>query len=222
VGPSPTLLPLITADTDLDPALERILQPAAERARAGDREARDALYRAFEPKLRRFARRIRVPFAPAGSTTIWGRDDVLQEGYLVFAGLFDTWDPSVPFGRYVLATFPWRLRDAVHRGVARRGAPPHARVVPLDPRFTGVDATARIVEQETLIDALVDTFEPPLDAVLRLHILERMSLTQAAMRMGISRRTITRHWQAIMVRLRAPDPAEKACTHARHPEPSEG
>lgn len=204
----PTLLPLIGADAEVTPALERVLAPIARRARGGDREARDALYRAFEPKLRRTARRIRVPYARRADTPVWERDDVHQEGFLVFAALVDAWEPGIPFGRYVLANFPWRLRDAVRRGVARRGIPPRQRFAPIDAGAEMTDESATILEQEILVATLVASFEPPLDTVLRLHVLEGLSLAQAARRMGVSQRTTSRYWQVILVRLRAIDPAE--------------
>jgi RNA polymerase sigma factor (sigma-70 family) len=202
-APAPVLLPLIRADDDVTPALERALHPVAIRAQTGDRAARDALYTAFEPKLMRFTWRIRVPFAPGGAKGIWERDDVVQEAYLAFISMVENWSPAIPFGRYVLANFPWRLRDAVHRGVGKRGLPPRTHGVPIDTGAVVVDASTAAVEQRTLLLALAASLERPRDEVFRLHIVDGLSLTEAALRMGISRRTITRHWRAIMLDLRS-------------------
>lgn len=206
---APVLLPLIGRDADMSPALERALHPIAIRAKAGDREARDALYRAFEPKLARFIRHIRVPYAPPGDHALWERDDVIQEGWMAFAGLCEAWQPDIPFGRYVLANFPWRLRDAVLRGIARRAQPPSVRVQPITDTTVIVEERSGHMAEETLIEVLAMSFEAPYDDVIRHHILERRSLVETAAQMGISRRSVTRHWQVILMRLRLPDPADR-------------
>lgn len=204
--PQPTLLPLVGVNDEILPAFERTLQPIAERAQAGDRDARDALFASFQPKIMRFVRRIRVPFVPDGDRGLWEREDVAQEAYLVFLGVIESWPPALPFGRYFLANFPWRLRDAVYRGVARRGVPPRTVAVVFDaPGWTdriADDATAT-TETRVLIEALASSFEPPLDDILRLHILDGLTLTDTAVRIGIGRRTVTRHWRTILIRLRA-------------------
>lgn len=206
ISPStqPTLLPVIGANDEILPAFERTLQPIAERAQLGDHAARDALFAAFQPKIMRFVRRIRVPFAPGGAHGLWDRDDVAQEAYLVFLGVIESWSPSIPFGRYMLANFPWRLRDAVHRGVARRGIPPRATVVSMDRADWIADRAAQVTESRATIEALASSFESPLDDVLRLHILEGLSLTETAARLGVSRRSASRYWRAIVIRLREP------------------
>jgi RNA polymerase sigma factor (sigma-70 family) len=204
-APQPTLLPLIGVNDEILPAFERTLQPIVERAQAGDRDARDALFASFQPKIMRFARRINVPFAPGGARGLWERDDVAQEAYLVFLGVIESWPPAIPFGRYFLANFPWRLRDAVYRGFARRGTPPRTVAVAYDApgwQDTVADDAAPAAESRALIEALAASFEPPLDDILRLHILDGLTLTDTAARIGISRRTITRHWHTILVRLR--------------------
>jgi RNA polymerase sigma factor (sigma-70 family) len=203
----PVLLPVLGVDDEILPAFERAVQPVAECAHLGDHAARDALYAAFEPKLMRFVRRIRVPYAPGDARGLWDRDDVAQEAYLVFLGVIESWSPAIPFGRYVLANFPWRLRDAVHRGIARRGVPPRTVAVPIDRAGWLADRAAEGAETRALIETLAASFEPPLDAVLRLHILDGLSLTDTAERLGVSRRSATRYWGAILTRLREPGSA---------------
>lgn len=199
---APTLLPLIRVEDDISPQLERALHPVALRARSGDWAARDALYMAFEPKLLRFTRRIRVPFAPDGARGLWERGDVVQEAYLVFVGVIDSWKPDIPFGRYVLANFPWRLRDAIHRGVGKRTVPPRTFGVPIETGDMLADATTVRSEQGALLETLAMSLEPPLDDVFRIHIIDGLSLKETALRIGVSRRTMTRHWHAILVELR--------------------
>lgn len=202
-GSPPTLLPLIGVDDEIPPAFERTLQPIAVRAKEGDWAARDALYTAFEPKLMRFARRIRAPWAPAGAVGLWEGDDVAQEAWLIFAAVIANWSPEIPFGRYVLANFPWRLRDAVYRGVGKRNVPPRSFGVPIEDEESFADHSASGAEQRATIEVLAESFEPPLNQVIRLHILENLTLRETADRLGVSRRSTSRYWQTILLRLRA-------------------
>lgn len=125
IPPAPirTLLPVIARHSDLTPALERLLRPVALRAKDGDWSARDALYAAFEPKLYRIARKIWVPAQSDSTVGTWDFEDVWQEAWIVFATLLDTWPPHIDVGRYLLAQFPWRLRDAVRKTLRRAVVP---------------------------------------------------------------------------------------------------
>jgi len=191
-----TLLPVLGTDDEMTSAFERRVQAIAKRAQDGDQAARDALYAAFEPKIRRFARNIRG--------RLWERDDVVQEAYLVFVGVVDRWPPATPFGRYFLAHFPWRLRDAVYRGIGRGIVPPRFDAVPYDApgwQHTVADQGAPDAESRALIEALASSFESPYGDILRLHILDGFTLTETAGLLGVSRRSVTRYWHAILIRL---------------------
>ena len=203
---APTLLPLMAVDADVTPALERMFRPLAIRAQAGDWAARDALYRAFEPKLLRSAGKITVPFAPYGAQATWERADVTQQAYLVFVEIIANWSPEIPFGRYTLAHFPWRLRDAVYRGFGKPTIP--TRTFERTP-FTddlAADPTVVIALEEATIAAIADSFEQPFAEVIRLHVLQGLSISDTAERMGVSRRTVTRHWRSILINLRRTSP----------------
>jgi RNA polymerase sigma factor (sigma-70 family) len=193
----PTLVPVILPEDDLNLALERRLLPTVLRAHAGCSDARDALYLAFQPKLRRCARRIAVPWGGAAMVAVWDRDDVEQEAWLVFDELIRQWTPDRPFGRYVLATFPWRLRDAVYRGVARSGVPPRMTTVPIGERDWLHDGSAASVEAHVLLEVVADQL-PALQAViLRRHVGRGETLTEIARDMQVSRSTVTRQWRAL-------------------------
>ena len=197
------LLPVIGVNDELTPAWERSIAPIVARAASGDRIARDTLYAAFEPKLMRFARGVHVPWAPPGSVDRWDRDDVEQEAWFAFLDVLATWEEPVPFGRYVLAHFPWRLRDLVYRGVARSAVPPGAVPVTIEGREWLTDESAGALESRMLLDALAASFEPPYDDIIRWHIGEGASLMAVAARLGCSRRTLTRRWREVRERLRA-------------------
>jgi RNA polymerase sigma factor (sigma-70 family) len=201
--PERVLLPVIGANDELLPSFERTLEPIAHRAWSGDRAARDALYAAFEPKLMRFARSIHVPFAPPGTFAIWDRHDVAQEAYLAFLDVIASWTPHIPFGRYVLAHFPWRLRDVVYRGLAR-SVVPSGLVVVSEERIDWIgDATTAAAESRVLLESLAESFDSPYDDILRWHIGDGESLMTIAGRLGCSRRTVTRRWRVVLDRLRS-------------------
>jgi len=42
----------------------------------------------------------------------------------------------------------------------------------------------------------------PLDEVFRLHVIDGLTLTETAGRIGVSRRTVTRYWHDIVLELR--------------------
>lgn len=201
--PGRVLLPVIGVNDELTPAFERTIIPVAVRAASGDRIARDALYAAFEPKLLRFVRGVRVPWAPTGAVGRWDRDDVTQEAWLAFLDVLATWEEPIPFGRYVLAHFPWRLRDLVYRGVARSAVPPGSVPVSLEGRDWLADDSAAALESRMLLEALAESFGPPYDDIIRWHIGEGASLMAVAARLGCSRRTLARRWLEVRERLRA-------------------
>jgi RNA polymerase sigma factor (sigma-70 family) len=195
-GP-PALVPVVTADDELSAALERRLLPTIQRAHAGCADARDALYIAFRPKLERFTRRIRVPRLGERRVGLWDRDDVEQEAWLVFAEIVDQWDPGRPFGPYVVATFPWRLRDAIYRGIARRGVPPRMTTVPIGEQHWLHDGSAAANEAQVLLDALAARLPALQGAILRRHVGAGETLTEIARDLAVSRRTVTRQWRAV-------------------------
>ncbi len=203
--PAPSSL-VLGANDEIIPAFERSIAPLAMAAKGNGEQAehaRNLLYAVFEPKIARFARRIRAPYAPPGSTAPWDADDVRQEAFLVFAALVADWPPTIPFARYFLSHYPWRLRDAVYRGLARRGLPPRTVAVALDRTHWLADGSAAAAEARAHLEAIAAALPPPRDEILRRHIGDGESLTAIARQLGLGRRTVTRHWAAILATLRA-------------------
>lgn len=194
---SPALVPVVNAADDLSPTLERRLAPTVERAHLGDADACAALFIAFRPKLIRFIRRIHTPRTRPDQVGVWDRDDVEQEAWIVFDELIRNWTPDRPFGRYILATFPWRLRDAVYRGVARRGVPPRMTLVPIGDHDWLHDGSAASDEARALLNAVADRLPDIQGTILRRHIGDGDTLTVIARDLDVSRRTVTRHWRAV-------------------------
>jgi RNA polymerase sigma factor (sigma-70 family) len=197
----PAIVPVIGAGDDITPALERRMLPTVHRAHAGCPDARDALYIAFHPKLYRIIRRVRVPNLGDRHVGLWDREDVEQEAWLVFDELVRQWTPDRPFGRYLLATFPWRLRDTIYRGIGRRSAPPRMATVPISPEDPLYDGTAASEEAQVLLDALADRLPAIQGAILRRHVRDGETLTEIARDLDVSRRTVTRQWRELRSQL---------------------
>jgi RNA polymerase sigma factor (sigma-70 family) len=193
----PVLLPIIGANDELLPALEERLKPIAIRAKEGDRIARNALYAAFEPKIVRMSRRMSVPQASDTMVGVWDRDDVLQEAFIAFAELIETWQVSIPFGRYILANLPWRLRDAVYRGIGKRTVPPRTRAVPISYADLLPDSSLAPEQRLRLIAIVAEQLPDPLGQILYEHMGKGRSQSAIADDLGISRRTISRYWLQI-------------------------
>src|SRR5262245_55520283 len=81
---SPPLVPLMRADGEISPDVDRVLTMVAWEAQSGDVAARNALYTACEPKIARFVHRCRGLIEVHGGTA-FDLDDVAQEAFLVFA-----------------------------------------------------------------------------------------------------------------------------------------
>lgn len=194
---APVLVPVVNAGDDVGPTLERRLAPTVQRAHLGDKDARAALFLAFRPKLIRFIRRIPTPRTRPDQVGLWDRDDVEQEAWIVFNELIAQWSPERPFGRYVLANFSWRLRDAVYRGVARRGVPPRMTLVPIGDHDWLHDGSAAGAEARALLNAVAERLPDIQGVILRRHIGDGEALSVIARDLGVSRRTVTRHWRIV-------------------------
>jgi len=189
------LLPEIGEDDVILPTFEETLGSFAMRAQQGDRIARDALFRAYQPKLDRLMRAIRPPFAPDGAEGIWSREDVAQEAWLVFVDLVDAWAGDVDFTAFLLSRFSWRLKDVVLRGIGKPAVPPRWRAVPMQDA-----ALVAMIETNEGKDALAKVLEgltPPLAAVLVGHAIEGRTKAAIARELGVSTRTIVRYWAQI-------------------------
>ena len=143
---------------------------------------------------------IHPPFAPEGARGIWDHDDVDQEGYLVFVELILAWPGDVPLTSYLMARFPWRLRDTILRGVARPSVPPRRAVVPIERAALVADGSEPAHGASAVVDALAARLPSPLDAILLAHVLDGKTKREMAAEFGVSPRTMARHWREIQRR----------------------
>ena len=211
--PGPILLPIISAAEDFSPGLERKLNAVAIRAQSGDWNARDALYQAFSVKLRRIARSIPVPPNNSQITGTWDADDVWQEGWFVFASIVDRWDAEGSFARYLLAQFPWRLRDAVRAHLRRPATPPRWAVA------TGVLEAGRIAcplaadrEAQVELDCCLQPLTPFDRDLIEIRQADRPDLLETARALKVSERTVSRRLKFLrkeVPRLLMVEPAEE-------------
>jgi RNA polymerase sigma factor (sigma-70 family) len=189
------LVPVLNVDDEWTPDVDRALTVVALAARAGSRTARNALYVALAAKIARFVGRYRFR-QPPGVT--WEIEDVEQEAFLVLADLVDAWSGEGSFARYFLGYFPWRLANAVRQL--------H------DPRVTTSSLTAveallhddstAADEARALLEALAADLPPADRTLLLLHVRDGEHFTTIARRLLVSRRTVTRRWQALRQELR--------------------
>jgi RNA polymerase sigma factor (sigma-70 family) len=190
---------MVPAGGHIEPDDDRLLSEAALAAQAGNLAARNALYFAFLPKLKRFiwreARRIE---AAVGSTVI-DRDDVEQEGFLAFARLVERWPGDQSFASYLLGYFRWELRNTLRaflrpetRAAFRADLAAienlrHARPEPAtdDPDFDRLIAGFTARERQLLIWRFQDD----------------LPMSEIQHRFGISKRSAMRIWSKLRLHL---------------------
>lgn len=192
-----TLLPVIGADDVILPAFDEKLGMFAIRAQQDDREARDALYFAFLPKLTRLMAHVRPPAVPPGAEGVWSRDDVEQEAYLVFLEIVDAWSGDVSFTSFLLSRFPWRLKDVFRRGIGRSAVPPRRFAVSIDTVELIADERDSLADAGAAFESVRERLPDPLADILVAHVMEGKTKSAIARELGVSRRTMVRYWQDI-------------------------
>jgi RNA polymerase sigma factor (sigma-70 family) len=192
--PLPAAVPLLRPDRPVTAREDALLTTLARRAQRDDPAARDLLWRAFSPKLEPALRRCgRMTWRPGWAQRNgrpWEQDDLRQEAWLVFAELIADWPGNGSIVPYVMAYFPWRLRSAM-----RRLGPPRTRVAPpRGPVARAADCRELLdAETATLVALLVARLSAVEADVLRARVEEGTGSREIARRLGMSRRTISRH-----------------------------
>ena len=199
----PILVPLLAAGDELTPEREHFLTALAHAARAGDRAARDALYLALLAKIDRFVagcgRLAATGAGPQRDGIPCDAEDLAQEAFPLFVDVVAAWPGDAPFGPYFLAHFPWRLRS-----VWRSLAASRRLEIPIPPSWITLlhDGTVAAEEARVRLEALAADLPPPDGVILLDHVRDGESLGRIARRLGLSRRTVTRRWQALVAELR--------------------
>lgn len=179
----------MTPDLDLDLSRDAIVA-------RHDRASRDRLLEALAWKVARFcARYARRSLDP------WEFDDVQQEAFLTFIDVLESWTPLVSqdgpagFGYYFLRVYPLRLASRVSM-LRRRPATASQAGARLDP----IDQTD--IEDTVLVNQVIAEICGQLNAldqsIFQLAARDGLGPSRIADLTQISRRTIHRHWPAIV------------------------
>lgn len=172
-------------------------QRLAEMARCAQRgpaAERNALYARYQPLLERKTASIWRRYGRSRSVDL---EDLRQEAFVVFAELLIAWHGNGSFTAFLLASFWWRMRDAVDR---------HGPVAPREPdqdQFLPLhDGSAAAEHALSLLEQLVADM-PPLERQLLLwRVRDGKSVRAIALELKIDRRTVQRTWNRATQRLR--------------------
>jgi len=146
-------------------------------AQSGDREAYRGLLIEITPYIRSLAVRQLHNRADA--------EDVVQETLLTVHAVRQTYDPTRPFGPWLVALANRRIVDALRRGgrIGARETPfeeEHETFVPLAANYHDAAADGRTVQ------AAVERLPPGQREAIRMLKLEEMSLQEASRTSGTS------------------------------------
>ncbi len=195
----PPLLPLMPARGPVPDDIDRALTTAAYAAKRGDLASRDALFSAVEPRVCRVVRRCAVLMHCRRGGVV-EPDDIAQEAFLVFLAVLDRWPERGSFVAYFLAAFPHELRHA-----ARRLTWTRVREVPLAMATRSAlmdDDTAAGEEAMTMLVELADSLGEPDRSILLRRVRDGAPMAAIARELGISRRSVQRHWTRLVLSLR--------------------
>jgi len=172
-------------------------------ARSGDRGARDALWLVVGPRLTRMADRTAWAFPTLE------RDDAVQEAFPIFAVLVATWPgpekAGTGFATYLFGMFRWRLHSILRAYERRRPA----TTADLDIRTERLIAAPRVYAPVAWHEYGVDfpAFLARLPGhereIFLLRVREGLETREIAARLSLTPRTVSRHWNVTLRRLRA-------------------
>jgi RNA polymerase sigma factor (sigma-70 family) len=188
------VLPVIGPTDAISERLDAFLTKSALAAKTGSLAARNALFLALQPKLLHQARQVRPWMLPAS----WDKSDLEQEAFVVFAQLVDAWSGEGSFTGYILSHFGWRLRNAVRHARDRERLP----VARLETATLVEDDSWAAEELRVLLEEIAARFPPVEQEILIGRVRDGDGFGTLAHRLGLSRKTVYRHWVVIVIELR--------------------
>jgi RNA polymerase sigma factor (sigma-70 family) len=188
------VLPVIGPIDAISDRLDVFLTIGAHAAKTGSLAARNALFLALQPKLLHQARQIRPWMLPAS----WDKCDLEQEAFVVFAQLVDAWSGEGSFTGYILGHFGWRLRNVVRHARDRERLP----VARLETATLAEDDSWAAEELRVLLEEIAANFPPIEQEILLGRVRDGDGFGALAHRLGLSRKTVYRHWILVVIELR--------------------
>jgi RNA polymerase sigma factor (sigma-70 family) len=188
------LLPMIGPFDPIPAPVDAALTGVARLAKRNDRDARNRLFLALQPKLLQLSRQVRTWMLP----TTWDRDDLDQEAFVIFAELLEAWSGETSFTAYLLGHYGWRLRGAVRKArLAERLPIARAQMLP-----SIADDSWAADEMRIALEEMASHFSGIERTILIARIGESEGFGVIAHRLGVSRKTVYRHWTSILAALR--------------------
>ena len=193
------LAPVLSIHERVPDVVDAQLARLATQTKAGNCDARNALYLALRPRIAASIRKLRYS---GNWERVEGRswlfEDLEQEAFLISCELIDQWNPEPPrFAGYFFSHLPWRLRDRLRSWsvtTVRESA-----ALPLD--VLSDDITDAAVLRQ-MLESLLATIAPADALVLKLRFINGMSDAVAARELGICTRTVRRRRMRALKALR--------------------
>ncbi|MBX3070308.1 MAG: sigma-70 family RNA polymerase sigma factor [Thermomicrobiales bacterium] len=191
-SPAP-LVPLVPARGRVPDDIDRTLSGLASDPDALSPPIRNALFIAYGPILNRIARKVWWTYARRHFVD---PDDVENEGFIVFGELLARWSGDGSFTRYLLARYPWRLRDRVSHL--------NGRTLPVSiVESLALSATDSWEAERAL--ALLDELLQPLAhfdrTLVVMRVVEQQPARTIAAQLGVSTSTIESRWATLRIDL---------------------
>ncbi len=199
----PPFLPVMPERGPVPDDIDRALTAAAYAAKQGDLASQNALYSALEPRVHRVVRHC-AAYVQCRRDGVVEPDDIAQEAFLVYLTVLGRWPARGSFVAYFLAAFPHDLRHAARKliGTTRAGQ------LSLDAAASAVgtplldDGTVAAAEAAMLLEHLANRLGEPFGTVLLRRVRDGASMAVIARELGMSRRSLQRHWSALLGDLR--------------------
>lgn len=190
--PAP-LVPVVPSSGRIPEDIDRILSDLARDADASAPSVRNALFVAYAPILNRIGRKIWFNHA---RRILVDPGDVENEGFLAFCELLEKWTGEGSFSRYLLARYPWRVRDRIAHLNGRRPTAELAESLSL--------AAGDSWEAERALALLEELVEPLSEFDRRMvvmRVVDRQSARVIAAQLGVSASTVESRWAVLRIDL---------------------
>jgi RNA polymerase sigma factor (sigma-70 family) len=183
----PILCPVVPRSGRVPAGIDSALSTIARAEARRSPDARNALFLAYESRLRRQAGYLWRRFY---RDTTLDREDLEQETFLVFCDLLGSWSGNGSFSAYLLGSMPWRLRDTARRAIGSRDAVEN-EMSPDSLADTLPGFGTLLAELEDLVVQLV----PEDMTLVRLSLLEGRPTAEVARIVGLKPRSVRRRLQ---------------------------